>query len=410
MDHLRRSRLGGAYRPGCARCAGRAALSALAALWLCGVTSGSAQEAATPAAPAAAVAEVAAATAPDILPGAPHLQTIAQGVVTIEGPLVWRVRELTLSTTGAPEAGEAAFSLQRTGAAIVRNELTGRRVRLDAGEAAFLPAGDPFLRFAVGASPSLVWALEALPPEAAASGAPLTGDVLFTSDATNDYPRGTFEAELARTVLLPGEVAVLPPSTGPVLVVVTSGQIEAAPDGEPLTRMQAGDARLVSGRASIRNPEAQPAALVVAGFGEPVDGVEAGTAPGQRPPADATLPAAPADLPPIATVPAQPPAVPEIVPPPALDVAPAPAPTQPALPDPATVDTDADRIADVDEITIYGTDPYAWDTDGDGLGDGEEAFGFGTDPLRWDTDGDGVSDGDEVHVHGTNPLDPASGP
>src|SRR5215207_8694225 len=78
--------------------------------------------------------------------------------------------------------------------------------------------------------------------------------------------------------------------------------------------------------------------------------------------------------------------------------------------DPNIIDTDADSVADTDEITIYGTDPLVWDTDGDGLSDGEELFAAGTDPLAWDTDGDGVSDGEEVQAYGTNPLDPASFP
>jgi len=78
--------------------------------------------------------------------------------------------------------------------------------------------------------------------------------------------------------------------------------------------------------------------------------------------------------------------------------------------DPNTIDTDADSVADTDELTIYGTDPLTWDTDGDGLSDGEELFAVGSDPLAWDTDGDGVSDGEEVQTYGTNPLDAASGP
>jgi hypothetical protein len=61
--------------------------------------------------------------------------------------------------------------------------------------------------------------------------------------------------------------------------------------------------------------------------------------------------------------------------------------------DPSNADTDADGVADGDEITIYGTEPTLADTDGDGLLDGEELFGIFTDPLVWDdiaaTSGDG---------------------
>ena len=47
-------------------------------------------------------------------------------------------------------------------------------------------------------------------------------------------------------------------------------------------------------------------------------------------------------------------------------------------------DTDADGVADGDEINIYGTDPLVSDTDGDGVLDGEELFGIFTDPLVWE--------------------------
>jgi hypothetical protein len=52
--------------------------------------------------------------------------------------------------------------------------------------------------------------------------------------------------------------------------------------------------------------------------------------------------------------------------------------------DPNNVDTDADGVADGDELNIYGTEPTLFDTDGDGVSDGEELFGSRTDPLVWD--------------------------
>ena len=51
--------------------------------------------------------------------------------------------------------------------------------------------------------------------------------------------------------------------------------------------------------------------------------------------------------------------------------------------DPTSPDTDADGVADGDEITLYGTEPTLADTDGDGVFDGEELFGIITDPLVW---------------------------
>ena len=42
--------------------------------------------------------------------------------------------------------------------------------------------------------------------------------------------------------------------------------------------------------------------------------------------------------------------------------------------DPTNVDTDADGVADGDELNIYGTEPTVADTDGDGIVDGGELF------------------------------------
>ena len=166
-----------------------------------------------PAEPAAASTEFTA--------GAPHVQTVAQGLASIDGPVVWRVREVGLSATGAPETAATSFTLQRAGASVIRNELTSRRSRLEPGEGFFMPSGDPFLRYAIGSDPSIVWVVEMVTPDVAATAG--TGTVLFTSDAINDYPNGTFDVELQRAVLLPGEVSEIPPHTGPALMMVTSG-------------------------------------------------------------------------------------------------------------------------------------------------------------------------------------------
>ncbi len=52
--------------------------------------------------------------------------------------------------------------------------------------------------------------------------------------------------------------------------------------------------------------------------------------------------------------------------------------------DPNNADTDADGVADGDEITLYGTEPTVADTDGDGVLDGEELFGILTNPVVWE--------------------------
>jgi hypothetical protein len=51
--------------------------------------------------------------------------------------------------------------------------------------------------------------------------------------------------------------------------------------------------------------------------------------------------------------------------------------------DPTNIDTDADGVADGDELNIYGTDPFTADSDGDGVLDGAELYDTRTDPLVW---------------------------
>src|SRR5262245_56431754 len=348
----------------------------------------------SPSSPQPTPAAQAAAAPAEFIAGAPHVHTIAQGLVSIDGPLVWRVRELGLNSTGAPETAESSFTLQRTGASIVRNELTTRRTRLEPGEGYFMPGGDPFLRYAVGSDPSVIWVIEIVPPEAAAPGAAVTGSVLFASDAINDYPRGTFDDELQRGILLPGEVTELPPHTGPALVMVSSGRLQASVDGGQAAPIPAGSGRLVTGSLTLRNGDTEPAAFVAAALGDPVDGSEQAAAAATQPAPTAALgqPVPTVLLPPVNTE-----TQPQVAPTPA-PVEPTPVPvSQDAAP--SEGDTDGDGWSDAEEIA-YGSDPLNRDYDADGLLDGQEVYQFGTDPLNNDTDGDGLLDGEEVNQSG----------
>ncbi len=354
----------------------------------------------TPAATEPASAPQTAAAPAEFTAGAPHVQTVSQGLTGIEGPVVWRVRELGLSATGAPETASSSFTLQRTGAAIIRNELTSRRTRIEAGEAFYMPAGDPFLRYAVGSEPSIIWVVELVPAESAAPGAPVTGTVLFASDAINDYPRGTFDAELQRGILLPNEVSELPSHTGPALVMVTSGRLQASADGGQPAPINAGSGRLVTGALTLRNGDTEPAAFVVAALGEPVDGAEQPAGAAQTSPTPLPGAAVPTVLlPPVDGAPTAPAAVePTPVP---VAVEPTPVPT--VVPSSTSGDIDGDGLSDIDEAA-YGSDPLNRDFDADGLLDGEEVYVYGTDPLNNDSDGDGLLDGEEVNQFGTSSV------
>lgn len=373
----------------------------------------------------------------EIDPNAMYLQTVAQGVAGLDGPVVWRVREVSLLGSTAPETGGFSFVLQRTGVEIVRNELTGRRARLEAGEAYFMSTGDSFVRTAVGNEPVVAWIIEMVSPSQPATLGLEGGTVLLTTREITDYPAGSFEVELLRTVVDANESIALPAQTGPALLLVTSGRVQAAGDESLAETVSAGTGQLLSGPFTVSNAEAQPAVIVVAAIGEAVEGAEVPVT--QAAPAVVT----PTPLPAVAAEPAA--ETPEPTPVPTEAAQPAPAGGDSDgdnLPDeleaqygsdPLNPDFDGDGLADGDEVNTYGTDPVNNDTDGDGLIDGEEVFQTstspqttdsdgdgltdtdeiytnGTSPTVMDTDGDGVPDGEEILIYGTNPLDPASAP
>jgi hypothetical protein len=72
--------------------------------------------------------------------------------------------------------------------------------------------------------------------------------------------------------------------------------------------------------------------------------------------------------------------------------------------DPTNVDTDADGVADGDELNIYGTEPTVADTDGDGVIDGGELYDTRTDPLVWN-DFSVASDNDVVAQETAEPVE-----
>ena len=304
-----------------------------------------------------------------------HAQTIAQGLVVLAGsPVTWRVAETQPAADAASAVSERfSFLLQRTGGAIVRNDVTEKRVRLEPGEAFFTSAGDPYTTLAEGAGPSVAYVFELVAPGTPDSEA--GGTIVYTSDEIGDYPTGTYDAELIRDVLLPDESAALPAHTGPALVMSTFGRIQTD-EGGAQQILEAGGAQLAAGELTLSNGGAQPAVYVAIIIG---DAVGDDAAPAASP-APNTTPAAtaPAETPPAAAPPAE-------------------------EPDPgAGLDSDGDGLTDAEEAEI-GTDPSLFDTDADGLSDGEEAA-LGTDPFGNDTDGDGVVDIDEGNVYGSDPL------
>jgi hypothetical protein len=396
-------RLGRAPLPRGRRAAALAAsLAGLLALGLTG--SGGLSVAALQGTPAAGVATPTAATPVPVPPAptavvpavdagsevnarSPYAQVIAQGLIFLQGEeLVWQVRQVAPDSAADAQSVTSgfAFTLQRTGASVIRNDLTTKRARLEPGEAYFKSAEDPYTTSSEGEAASQVWILELVAPDGTAD------DTIFVSDSLTNLPSGTYDLEMIRNVLRAGETADLPAHTGPALMIVSFGTLEATGGAAPAT-LATGQALVIDGALTVTNTGDQPAVYVAVILGDRV------LDPGES--ADTTSAAAVAS-PVASTDPAT-----------ADDDGDGLTNSQEADlgTDPANPDTDGDGLSDGDEVNTVGTDPFNADADGDGLNDGDEVA-LGTDPLLIDSDGDGFTDGEEVLVANTDPLDPNSFP
>ena len=286
-------------------------------------------------------------------------QTIAQGLAAFDSFTdgIWRITELeprdiaSAPSTTAPYYG---FLYQMDGSTVVRNDVTGKRARLEPGEAYYLSVGDSYTRYREEVK-SRAWLIEIVPEDASEDDA--AGTVLFTSKTIDGFPDNTRDFELMAANLMDGETGEIPNYEVDVLVMVTVGSVFAATE-DGTVELVAPSAHEFTDDVQIENSSGDPANYLVAKIGPAV-----------------------------------------------ADVAPAEAPAD----DEATDDeTTTDEPTDDSTGTEEEVDPML-DTDGDWLIDTDEAV-YGTDPTVIDTDGDGFSDGDEVIVWGSDPTDPTSYP
>ncbi len=337
---------------------------------------------------------------------APVTAVIAQGLVYVEADqLVWRVSQITpagVDDAVSDTADNTWLALQRTGATVIRNDVTNKRARIEVGEAYFASAGDPYTLANYEDNESQVWLIELVPADSEPR-----EDVIYESEPFGGVAEGTYDLELTRGVLFPDDEDILLVENGAAMVMASFGSVEVTPSAAAPVSLDVGDAVLAEGDVAIRNSGPDTVVYVIASLGARV--LDPGEAADDQPGTDAS-PAAEdvetdveADGTPAADTASAP-----------GDEAEDPGDTTTGLGVPAVegddgTDSDGDRLTDAQEIEI-GTDPNVVDTDADSMDDGTEVIDFGTDPLNPDSDADGFLDGDEQYLYGTDPLDASSFP
>ncbi|MGN6485138.1 MAG: hypothetical protein ACTHMX_12140 [Thermomicrobiales bacterium] len=221
-----------------------------------------------------------ATTPPVVEPatGAGSPAILATGLVYLPGTdVVWSVEEKSFGppADAKSSAGPTTILYQRTGTAIVRNDLTAKRAQVDPGAAFFLAADDPYTisggSAGMGAAGATAWAFRIgaaadVPAAAFYEGPPITG-----------IKEGTYSLTLTRYVRRADEQAQIGAHTGSALVMVTSGQVDVdVNDGQGANRLVVGDGKTVANTGTVHNSGASPAVYVVLAIGGIVSDETAG--------------------------------------------------------------------------------------------------------------------------------------
>lgn len=193
---------------------------------------------------------------------------LAQGLIYLSGQdIVWQVREVELTEGETWTGGPARVVLQRDGETVVRNDLTGKRARLEAGEAYFASAEDPYSLYPEGES-STLWVFEIANNNNVGAGA------FYLSPNVSGYAEGTYDLEFARNVVRSGTPAEYEGGVGPSLLVVISGDVSVAMENRTAS-LTARDGLVVNGAATIE-AESSEAVYVTFTVGDQVADSSAG--------------------------------------------------------------------------------------------------------------------------------------
>lgn len=223
-------------------------------------------------------------------PGLPAV--LAQGLTYVEGgELVWTVTEVDVPDLEDAEAtaGGSALFLQREGASIIRNDVTGKRARIEPGEAFFRAPDDAYTISADGSNASY-WSFELVSQD------DVNEDAFYEGPLIEGVDEATYDMEMTRFILQPGESADLPAYNGTGLTMVLSGEIEVR--GERVAALAENDGQTMhpdSGEATVSNPGSDVAMYVFIALGDEVSDDTAGAGTANQPTVEAT--AAPQETP-----------------------------------------------------------------------------------------------------------------
>lgn len=159
-------------------------------------------------------------------PGAPA--TLAHGLAFYDGDdLVWQVQEIKVPVIAEASAstGASGIVVQREGQSIVRNDATGKRALLSPGEAFFISSDESYTIMAEDDGSS-IWKYSLVDPDDVA------GDAFYESPTLTSVRNGTYDFQLIRYVLQPGDTADLPENSGAGLVMPGAGETQVDHGGQ----------------------------------------------------------------------------------------------------------------------------------------------------------------------------------
>lgn len=207
-------------------------------------------------------------------PGYPAV--LAQGLAYVPGDdMVWTVREFDVPALddASGESGRAAIFLQRQGGTIIRNDVTGKRARLEAGEAFFRAPDDSYTSSADGSN-STMWSFELVAADDVAD------DAFYEGPLVKDLEEATYDLEMTRFILQPGDSLDLPAYTGTGITMGLSGEIEVTPGSDDVpTLLREGDGKTLGANddgTRVANSGSSAAMFVFVSLGEEVSDETAG--------------------------------------------------------------------------------------------------------------------------------------